>query len=161
MASALDMDNLRIEISMQSLSQHPNIVRYEETYLHAGKLWIVLEYMDGGPLTEVLGKGVDYSEANIAYVCRNMLHGIAYLHRHHRLHRDVKSDNILVDTSGNVKIGAHAAITRPAHSQTLTRTHSRRRPRVLQRTLALQSASPRRRTSARAWSARPIGWRPN
>lgn len=109
-ASALDMDNLRIEISMQSLSRHPNIVRYEETYLHAGKLWIVLEYMDGGPLTEVLGKGVQYRESYIAFVCRNMLHGIAYMHRYHRLHRDIKSDNILVDTSGNVKIGATCMI---------------------------------------------------
>lgn len=39
-ATALDLDNLKNEISMQNMSRHPNIVEYIETYLHSGKLWV-------------------------------------------------------------------------------------------------------------------------
>ena len=64
---------------------------------------IVLEYMHGGSLTEVLGPSVEWSEACLAYVCKCCLSGLASLHRHHMLHRDIKSDNILVDFDGNVR----------------------------------------------------------
>ena len=50
------------------------------------------------------GPGKVWKEPQIAYVCRESLKALAYLHRQHRLHRDIKSDNILVDTDGTVKI---------------------------------------------------------
>ena len=71
---------------------------------HQGKLWIVMEYMQGGCLTDVLGVGIKWPEAHIAYVCKQSLMGLAFLHRQHRMHRDIKSDNILVDTNGSVKL---------------------------------------------------------
>lgn len=63
-----------------------------------------MEYIHGGPLTEVLGPTIDFPEPCISYVCKQMLMALAYLHRQHRLHRDIKSDNILVDFDGAVKI---------------------------------------------------------
>jgi len=103
-APASDLVNLKNEIALQKISKHANIVGYVETYLYRDQLWIVLEYIHGGPLTEVLGPTIPFPEAAVAYVCKQILMGLAYLHRQHRLHRDIKSDNILVDFNGSVKI---------------------------------------------------------
>lgn len=104
MAPASDLANLKTEIALQKLSAHKNVVSYVETFLHKDQLWIVLEYIHGGPLTEVLGPTIVFPEPMIAFVCREILQGLAYLHTQHRLHRDIKSDNVLVDFSGAVKI---------------------------------------------------------
>ena len=74
------------------------------SYLHGDYLWLVMELLNGGPLTELLGPGVDWMESHIAFVCREILQALAFLHANHRLHRDIKSDNILVDMEGTVKI---------------------------------------------------------
>ena len=99
-----DLENLKNEIAMHSLSQHDNIVEYKETFAHGDSLWILLEYMDGGALTDILGVNVKWNEADIAYVSREITQGLAFLHRNHRLHRDIKSDNVLVDFQGRVKL---------------------------------------------------------
>jgi serine/threonine protein kinase len=65
---------------------------------------IVMELMTGGSLTDVLGSNMDFPEPCIAYVCKHSLMALAFMHRQHRLHRDIKSDNILVDLSGQVKV---------------------------------------------------------
>jgi serine/threonine protein kinase len=68
-----------------------------------------MEYMGGGCLTEVLEQfenGVHMNEAQIAFVCRENLRGLAYVHSMHRIHRDIKSDNILLGEDGSVKIGS-------------------------------------------------------
>jgi serine/threonine protein kinase len=103
-APASDLANLKNEIALQKMSRHANIVSYIETYMHRDQLWIVLEYIHGGPLTEVLGPTINFPEPAIAYVCKQILMGLACLHRQHRLHRDIKSDNILADFNGAVKI---------------------------------------------------------
>ncbi len=99
-----DLANLKNEIAMQTLSHHPNVVQYMGAYAWRNQLWIVMELLRGGSLTETLGPGKTWNEPQIAYVCRESLKALAYLHRQHRLHRDIKSDNILVDVDGTVKI---------------------------------------------------------
>lgn len=103
-APASDLANLKTEIAIQKMSAHPCVVSYLETYLLRDQLWIVMEYIHGGPLTEVLGPTIDFPEPAIAYVSKQILMGLAFLHRQHRLHRDIKSDNVLVDFNGAVKI---------------------------------------------------------
>ena len=63
-----------------------------------------MELMAGGSLTDVLGPNVRWPETHIAYVCKQALMGLSFMHRNHRLHRDIKSDNILVDMDGRVKL---------------------------------------------------------
>merc|ERR1712070_845056 len=63
-----------------------------------------MEFMDGGALTEMVGKQKKWEEPMIAYVLQKMLMALAFLHRSHRLHRDIKSDNVLVDFNGDVKL---------------------------------------------------------
>lgn len=102
--SALDLDAIKTEISMQQMSKHPNIVSYIETYLWEENIWLIMECMEGGPLTDMVGPGKEWPEPHIAYVCKQMLLALAFLHRSHRLHRDIKSDNVLVDYDGRVKL---------------------------------------------------------
>ena len=99
-----DLENIKNEIAMHSLSQHENIVQYIDTFMATDGLWILLEFMEGGALTDILGRSVKWNEPNIAYVCKEMLKGLAFLHRNHKLHRDIKSDNVLVDFQGRVKL---------------------------------------------------------
>ena len=62
-----------------------------------------MEFMDAGALTEVVLCTV-LSEPQMATVCREVCDGISYLHQHEVVHRDIKSDNILLNMKGTVKI---------------------------------------------------------
>merc|ERR1712100_795317 len=60
--------------------------------------------MDGGMLTNCCAANCPFPEPCVAFVAKSTLMGLAAIHRHFRVHRDIKSDNILVDMSGNVKL---------------------------------------------------------
>jgi hypothetical protein len=95
------------EIGIMRSSKHPNIVEYMDSYLlDNDKLWVIMEFMGGGCLTEVLEQyeHVQMTEAQIAYACLESLRGLAYIHSLHRIHRDIKSDNILLGSDGQVKL---------------------------------------------------------
>jgi len=99
-----EIDNVKNEVAMQSLTKHKNIVSYMETFIHDKEIWTLLEYMSGGCLTDILGQGVVWKEPWMAYVLREALQGLEYMHARHRIHRDIKSDNILIDRKGQVKL---------------------------------------------------------
>jgi serine/threonine protein kinase len=101
-ANIKEYNDLINEIALQTTCNHANIVNYIETYVTAKEVCMVLELVDGGSLTDLLSKS--FEEKYIAYVCHKMLLGLAYVHSEHRLHRDIKSDNVLVGFNGEVKI---------------------------------------------------------
>ena len=103
-APSSDLANLKNETALLAMSEHPDIVSLIATYLWEDKLWIVLEFIHGGSLTEVLGPSIDFPERFIAYVVKRLLSALAFLQGEMRLHRDIKSDNILVDFDGAVKV---------------------------------------------------------
>jgi serine/threonine protein kinase len=87
------------------MCQHSNIVSYVETFATQSEVCIVMEYIEGGSLTDSIGVGVDFPEVHLANVCRQCLMALSHVHRSHRIHRDIKSDNILIDqATGDVKI---------------------------------------------------------
>lgn len=95
------------EIGIMKTSKHPNIVDYMDSYLvDNDKLWVVMEFMGGGCLTEVLEQFefVKLAEPAIAFACAETLKGLAYIHNNNRIHRDIKSDNILLGSDGAVKL---------------------------------------------------------
>lgn len=99
-----DEAELKNEIAMQKLNEHENVVRILDVYSFANSMWILIEFMDGGDLTSICGVGVNWTEEAMAYVLKECLKGLENLHSNHRLHRDIKSDNILFDTNGRVKL---------------------------------------------------------
>eukprot|EP01098_Paradermamoeba_levis_P006704 TRINITY_DN2784_c0_g2_i1.p1 TRINITY_DN2784_c0_g2~~TRINITY_DN2784_c0_g2_i1.p1 ORF type:complete len:362 (-),score=88.87 TRINITY_DN2784_c0_g2_i1:568-1653(-) len=94
------------EISLMRDSNHPNIVKYFNSYLISNDtLWLCTEYLAGGCLTDVLIQPeIQLTEPQIAYCCREVLKGLIYVHSLHRLHRDLKSDNIVIGAEGEVKL---------------------------------------------------------
>lgn len=94
------------EISIMKDSHHKNIVNFLNAYLvNDSNLWVIMEYMEGGSLTEVIeNNDFALTETQIATVCNETLKGLQHLHKKHIIHRDIKSDNVLLDSHGNVKI---------------------------------------------------------
>lgn len=91
------------EILVMKDSQHRNIVNYIDSFLFKGDLWVVMEYMEGGSLTDVVTSNM-MSEGQIAAISRETLEGLKHLHSKGVIHRDIKSDNILLALNGEVKL---------------------------------------------------------
>jgi tRNA A-37 threonylcarbamoyl transferase component Bud32 len=96
------------EICLMKLCRHESVLKLEEVYRvgPSGELWLVLELCDGGALTRLVTRpgGLNGDEAVMAYVLYSVLDALAYLHSRHQIHRDIKSDNVLLTGSGGVRI---------------------------------------------------------
>ncbi|KAJ7988727.1 hypothetical protein DPEC_G00312220 [Dallia pectoralis] len=102
------------EIFMVKECMHHNIVSYFGSYLCREKLWICMEYCGGGSLQDIYHVTGPLSEVQIAYVCRETIQGLGYLHSKGKMHRDIKGANILLTDHGDVKLadfGVAAKIT--------------------------------------------------
>ncbi|KDQ11913.1 hypothetical protein BOTBODRAFT_176907 [Botryobasidium botryosum FD-172 SS1] len=92
------------EIHALRASRHPNIIGYTESYFNGiNDVWIVMEYMNGETLTEIVTRCF-MSEGLIAAVSREVCQALEHLHRHDIIHRDVKSDSVFVSQRGDIKL---------------------------------------------------------
>ncbi|XP_056329027.1 LOW QUALITY PROTEIN: mitogen-activated protein kinase kinase kinase kinase 5 [Danio aesculapii] len=109
-----DFSVIQQEIVMVKSCTHRNIVAYYGSYIRMNKLWICMEYCGGGSLQDIYHVTGPLSELQIAYICREMLQGLDYLHGQKKIHRDIKGANILLNDHGEVKLadfGISAQIT--------------------------------------------------
>ncbi|KAF2745561.1 MAP kinase [Sporormia fimetaria CBS 119925] len=106
---------IRDEMGVLQLLDHPNIVSYYGIEPHRDKVYIFMEYCSGGSLAGLLEHGRIEDETVITVYALQMLEGLAYLHESRVVHRDIKPENILLDHNGVIKFvdfGAAKVIAR-------------------------------------------------
>ncbi|OHT11610.1 STE family protein kinase [Tritrichomonas foetus] len=91
------------ETRIMAAMSHKNIVKFYSAYRVNSTLWILMELMDGGSLTNV-ATYCDCQEPHIAYFAREVLQALEYMHSHHKIHRDIKTDNVLLKANGEVRL---------------------------------------------------------
>ncbi|KAG6817407.1 hypothetical protein H0H87_009051 [Tephrocybe sp. NHM501043] len=98
-----DISEIQQEIASLAQCDSEYVTRYYGSFVVAYKLWIVMEYLAGGSCLDLLKAGM-FSEGHIAVICRELLLGLDYLHTEGTIHRDIKAANILLSSSGKVKL---------------------------------------------------------
>ncbi|XP_042480982.1 serine/threonine-protein kinase OSR1-like isoform X2 [Macadamia integrifolia] len=116
-----EIEDIQKEIAVLSQCRCSYITEYYGSFLHQTKLWIIMEYMAGGSVADLIQTGPPLDEMSIAFILRDLLHAIEYLHNEGKIHRDIKAANILLAENGDVKVADFGV------SAQLTRTISRRK----------------------------------
>ncbi|OHS94225.1 STE20/SPS1-related proline-alanine-rich protein kinase [Tritrichomonas foetus] len=104
----IEIENLRTEIAFWSSCDHQNIVKYYGSFIEKSILYIIMEYMNMGSMSEIIKfgfrKGIP-KESVIGAILRGVLNSLVYFHDNSKIHRDVKTGNILINQQGDVKMG--------------------------------------------------------
>ncbi|KAG0141603.1 hypothetical protein CROQUDRAFT_663617 [Cronartium quercuum f. sp. fusiforme G11] len=116
-----DISEIQKEISHLSDCDSEFIVRYYGSFVRGYKLWIVMEYLSGGSCLDLLKPG-PFPESAIQTVIHELLLGLEYLHSKKKIHRDIKSANILVSAKGKVKLADFGVATQLSNNKSRRNT---------------------------------------
>ncbi|URE36702.1 Cbl-interacting protein kinase [Musa troglodytarum] len=107
-------DQIKREIATLKLLKHPNVVRLHEVSASKTKIYMVLEYVNGGELFDKILKG-KLSEEEGRRLFQQLIDAVSYCHDKGVYHRDLKPENVLVDAKGDIKISDFGLSALPQH----------------------------------------------
>ncbi|GJV99276.1 CBL-interacting serine/threonine-protein kinase 1-like protein [Tanacetum coccineum] len=97
-------DQIKREMSTLTLLNHPNVIRLHEVLISKTKFYMVLEYVTGGELFYTIASNGKLLESNARKLFQELIDGVSYCHDKGVFHRNLKLDNVLVDSKGHIKI---------------------------------------------------------
>ncbi|VDK43807.1 unnamed protein product [Taenia asiatica] len=101
-----EMEDLMVEIDILRECKHPNILQLHEAYVFEKKIWMYLEFCGGGAVDSIM-KVLDkpLTEPQIKFISHEVISGLAFLHKHLIIHRDLKAGNILITLNHEIRLG--------------------------------------------------------
>ena len=105
MKDKMKLAKVKLEVKILSSFNHPHIMRVYDLIESDEGIFIVMEYLAGGELYDLILKKQRFSEPESRTYFQQLIHAIAYCHLHGVAHRDIKPENILLDDQGQIKLG--------------------------------------------------------
>lgn len=112
-----DLEDFTVEIDILVECKHHNIVDLKEAFFFEGKLWMLIEFCEGGAVDSIM---IDLekplTESQIRYLCHEICEGLRFLHSKKVIHRDLKAGNVLLTLDGDVKIADFGVSAKNKHT---------------------------------------------
>ncbi|GMH83284.1 hypothetical protein TrVE_jg6516 [Triparma verrucosa] len=119
-----ELSDIQQEIHILASFSNPYLTQYLGSYSLHSKLYIVMEYLPGGSVSDLLALNSTpgFEEATVAWIFRDLLNAMHYLHSNRHLHRDIKGQNVLLSSNGHLKLADFGGTVKLTDTMTKRKT---------------------------------------